>query len=365
MQMKLCAKFIRRLFSMDKIPVAVLGATGAVGQRFVLLLADHPWFEITAITGSERTVGGIYAEVCRWVLDDDIPARVRGMTVSATGDELPAKIIFSALPSRVARQAEPGYADAGYIVCSNASAFRQEPDVPLIIPEVNSSHLEMLAQQRENRGWRGLLVTSPNCTATGLVMALKPLDDAFGVSQVFATTLQAVSGAGYPGVPYLDIIDNIIPNIPGEVEKIQDETRLLLGRVIEGERFPAEMQLSVQTNRVPVIDGHTVNMKIKFNHSPSPAEAVEVLSNYRGPEPVPSLPSAPPVPVLVRNEPDRPQPRRDRDAFVGMSVSVGNISPCPILDLRMISVVHNTLRGAASGSILNAELLVAEGYARE
>jgi aspartate-semialdehyde dehydrogenase len=349
---------------MDKIPVAVLGATGAVGQRFIMLLADHPWFEIAALTGSERTVGGIYAEVCRWVLDVDVPAKVRGMTVSATGDELPARIIFSALPSRVARQAEPEYADAGYIVCSNASAFRQEPDVPLIIPEVNGNHLTMLARQRENRGWRGLLVTSPNCTATGLVMALKPLDDAFGVAQVFATTLQAVSGAGYPGVPYLDIIDNIIPNIPGEAEKIQDETRLLLGRVEEGERFPAEMQLSVQTNRVPVIDGHTVNMKIKFHHSPTPAEVVEVLSNYRGPEPVPALPSAPPIPVLVRDEPNRPQPRRDRDAFKGMSVTVGNISPCPILDLRMISVVHNTLRGAASGSILNAELLVAEGYAR-
>jgi aspartate-semialdehyde dehydrogenase len=348
---------------MDKIPVGVLGATGAVGQRFVQLLADHPWFEICALTGSERTAGGVYQEVCRWVLDEDIPTGIGEMAVSATGDSLPARILFSALPARVAQQAEPALADAGYIVCSNASAFRQEPDVPLIIPEVNADHLDLLAHQQEKRGWQGLLVTSPNCTATGLVMPLKPLDDAFGVTQVFVTTLQAVSGAGYPGVPYLDIVGNIIPNIPGEAEKIQDETKLLLGRIDAGQRVPREMQLSVQTNRVPVIDGHTVNMKIKFDRPPAPEEAVEVLSNFRGPHPIPVLPSAPPAPILVRNETDRPQPRRDRGASAGMSVTVGSVQPCPILDLRMISVVHNTLRGAASGSILNAELLVAEGYA--
>jgi aspartate-semialdehyde dehydrogenase len=349
---------------MDKIPVAVLGATGMVGQRFVQLLADHPWFEIRALTGSERTAGGVYQDVCRWVLDEAIPPGIGEMAVSATDDSLPARILFSALPTRIARQFEPDLAGAGFIVCSNASAFRQEPDVPLIIPEVNGDHLALLARQRETQGWSGLLVASPNCTATGLVMALKPLADAFGVAQVFATTLQAVSGAGHPGVPYLDIVDNIIPNIPGEAEKIQEETRLLLGRIDAGQRVPGNMQLSVQTNRVPVIDGHTVNMTIKFNRTPSPEEAAAVLSNFRGPDPVPELPSAPPAPILVRNEPDRPQPRRDRDASAGMSVTVGGIQPCPILDLRMISVVHNTLRGAASGSILNAELLVAEGYVK-
>jgi aspartate-semialdehyde dehydrogenase len=348
---------------MDKIPVAVLGATGMVGQRFVQLLADHPWFEIRALTGSERTAGGIYQEVCRWVLDEDIPAGIGEMAVSATDTSLPATILFSALPSRAARQVEPVLAEAGYIVCSNASAFRQEDDVPLIIPEVNGDHLALLEYQRQNRGWPGLLVTSPNCTATGLVMPLKPLHDAFGVAQVFVTTLQAVSGAGHPGVPYLDIIDNIIPNIAGEAEKIQDETRLLLGRMDAGRRLPGGMELSVQTNRVPVIDGHTVNMTIKFGRPPSPEEAAEVLSAFRGPDPVPGLPSAPAEPILVRNEPDRPQPRRDRDASAGMSVTVGGIQPCPILDLRLISVVHNTLRGAASGSILNAELLVAQGHA--
>jgi aspartate-semialdehyde dehydrogenase len=347
---------------MDKIPVAVLGATGAVGQRFVQLLSDHPWFEISALTGSERTAGGIYREVCRWVLDVDIPSEIGEMEVRATGDSLPARILFSALPSRVALEIEPILAGKGFVVCSNASAFRQEPDVPLIIPEVNGTHLALLEKQHQNRKWKGLLVTSPNCMATGMVMALKPLQDAFGIEKVFATTLQAVSGAGYPGVPYLDIVDNIIPNIPGEAEKIQAETRLLLGQVQAGERTPGDFAISVQTNRVPVFDGHTANMTVKFDRPPTPEEAIDALSSFRGPAPVPELPSAPEQPILVRREPDRPQPRRDRDAAEGMSVTVGNIQPCPILDLRLISVVHNTLRGAASGSILNAELLVASGY---
>ncbi len=347
---------------MDKIPVAVLGATGAVGQRFVQLLADHPWFEIAALTGSERTSGGKYRQVCRWVLDEDIPETIGEMTVRDSDPTLPARIVFSALPSRVARPLESAFAEAGYIVCSNASAYRQEPDVPLIIPEVNGEHLSLLERQRAHREWQGLIVTSPNCTATGLVMPLKALDQAFGVRQVFVTTLQAVSGAGYPGVPYLDIIDNIIPNIPGEAEKIQQETKLLLGKMVDGERQSAEIELSVQTNRAPVIDGHTVNMAVKFDRCPSPAGASDVLAGFRGSEGTCDLPSAPEFPILVRTEPDRPQPRRDRNASSGMSVTVGSIRPCPLLDLRLISVVHNTLRGAASGSILNAELLVAKGY---
>lgn len=347
---------------MDKIPVAVLGATGAVGQRFVLLLADHPWFEIAALTGSERTSGGKYRQVCHWVLDEDIPETIGEMTVRDSDPTLPAKIVFSALPSRVARSLESVFAETGYIVCSNASAHRQEPDVPLIIPEVNGEHLSLLERQRAHRGWQGLIVTSPNCTATGLVMPLKALDQAFGVRQVFVTTLQAVSGAGYPGVPYLDIIDNIIPNIPGEAEKIQQETKLLLGKMVDGVRQSAEIGLSVQTNRAPVIDGHTVNMAVKFDRRPSPDEAIDVLAGFRGSEGTSDLPSAPEFPILVRTEPDRPQPRRDRNASGGMSVTVGSIRPCPLLDLRLISVVHNTLRGAASGSILNAELLVAKGY---
>jgi aspartate-semialdehyde dehydrogenase len=335
---------------MDKISVGILGATGAVGQRFVQVLADHPWFEITALTGSERTTGGVYRDVCRWVLDEEMPEAIGEMTVYESDLSLPAKILFSALPSRVAKPLEPILAEAGFVVCSNASAYRQEPDVPLIIPEVNGDHLALLERQKSERGWKGLLVTSPNCTATGLVMALKPLDDVFSVQQVFATTMQAVSGAGYPGVPYLDIIDNIIPNIPGEGEKIGQETQLLLGKFEAGERIPAEIGLSIQTNRVPVIDGHMVEMALKFERPPSPGEAIEVLRGFRGSGGTAELPSAPDHPVLVRLEPDRPQPRRDRDASNGMSVTVGGIRPDPLLDLRMISVVHNTLRGAASGS---------------
>ncbi|UCD41784.1 MAG: aspartate-semialdehyde dehydrogenase [Chloroflexota bacterium] len=347
---------------MDKIPVGILGATGAVGQRFVQLLADHPWFEIAALTGSERTTGGVYRDVCRWVLDEDIPESIGEMSVRESDASLPARLLFSALPTRAAKSLEPVLAESGFVVCSNASAYRQDPDVPLIIPEVNGDHLALLERQKSNRGWRGLLVTSPNCTTTGLVMALKPLDQVFGVRQVFATTMQAVSGAGYPGVPYLDIIDNIIPNIPGEAEKIGQETQLLLGKFEDGKRMPAEIGLSIQTNRVPLFDGHTVNMSIKFERSPTPDEAIEVLREYRGSGGTAELHSAPEQPVLVRLEPDRPQPRRDRGASKGMSVTVGSIRPCPLLDLRMISVVHNTLRGAASGSILNAELLVSKGY---
>jgi aspartate-semialdehyde dehydrogenase len=347
---------------MDRIPVSILGATGAVGQRFVQLLVNHPWFEIAALTGSERTSGGKYGEVCRWVLDEDMPASIAEMEVRTSEPTLPGRIIFSALPARIAMEVEPSFAAAGYIVCSNASAYRQAADVPLIIPEVNSDHLNLLARQREKRQWQGLLVTSPNCTATGLVMTLKPLDDAFGVKQVFVTTLQAASGAGYPGVPYLDILDNVIPNIPGEAEKIQDESRLMLGKVEGGVRLPAEIELSVQTFRVPVMDGHTLSMAIKFDRAPSVDEAIQVLGSFQGPEDLGKLPSAPASPLLIRSEAQRPQPRKDRGALNGMTVSVGNIHPCPVFDLRMVSLVHNTLRGAASGSILNAELLVSRGY---
>lgn len=345
-----------------KIPVAVLGGTGAVGQRFVQLLADHPWFEIAAVTGSDRTVGGVYGEVCRWVLDEDPPEAVRGLTVRASEPDLPVKIVFSALPARVARKIEPRFARKGYSVCSNASAYRQEPGVPLIIPEVNAEHLKMLEDQRTTQGWEGLIVTSPNCTTTGLAMTLKPLHMAFGVRQVFVTTLQAVSGAGYPGVPYLDIADNLIPYIAGEEGKIISETCLLLGELEGAVRIPAEIGISVQVNRVPVIDGHTLSIAVKCDRTPSVEDAIRVLASYQGLEVTRNLPSSVAKPILVRTEPDRPQPRRDRSAGNGMAVTVGRIRPCPLLDLRMVSVIHNTLRGAASGSIMNAELLVASGY---
>jgi aspartate-semialdehyde dehydrogenase len=345
-----------------KIPVAVLGATGAVGQRFIQLLADHPWFEIVALAGSDRSAGKPYAEACRWVLDSDPPPRVGEMIVVAPEPGLPGTIAFSALPTEVAREVEPQFAQAGYLVCSNASAYRETSHVPLLIPELNADHLGMIARQRAVCSWPGLIVTSPNCTTTGLAMALYPLHRAFKVTQVFVTTLQAVSGAGYPGVPFLDITDNLIPYIGGEEDKIRSETCLLLGDMSAGERTPAEIGISVQVTRVPVIDGHTLSIAAKFEHPPTVEEATQVLESFRGPDVLQQLPSAPARPVVVRYELDRPQPRRDRGAEGGMAVTVGRVRPCTLLDLRLVSVVHNTLRGAASGSILNAELLVAEGF---
>jgi aspartate-semialdehyde dehydrogenase len=347
-----------------KIPVAVLGATGAVGQRFVKLLENHPWFEVTAITGSKRTSGGVYSEVCRWVLDEDPPEAVGTLTVQDSTPGLDARLVFSALPSGIAKEVEPEFARAGYAVCSNASAYRQAAGVPLVIPEVNGDHFDMLEQQRTAQGWSGLIVTSPNCTTTGLAMTLKPLDLAFGVCQVFVTSMQGVSGAGHPGVSFLDIHDNIIPYIGGEEEKLQTETCLLLGKIEGTERFPAEIGISAQTNRVPVIDGHTLSIAVKFDRTPTAMEAIRVFEGFDGPEETRGLPSSPEKIIIVRREIDRPQPRRDRNANNGMSVTVGRIRKCPLLDLRLVSVVHNTLRGAASGSIMNAELLVAKGYVK-
>jgi aspartate-semialdehyde dehydrogenase len=347
---------------MTKIPVAILGATGAVGQRFVQLLADHPWFEVTALAASERSAGRSYADTCNWVIPGDPRPSIGQMVVSPLEPTLPARIVFSALPSSVAHEVEPRFAQAGYAVCSNASAFRQAPDVPLLIPEVNAEHVTMIEPQRAARGWRGCIVTSPNCTTTGIAMALKPLDTAFGLRQVFAASMQAASGAGYPGIASLDLLANVVPYIGGEEEKIEQETRLLLGHIVDGRRVAAGVAMSAQANRVPVLDGHTICLSLGFDRAPSVEEARAVLADFGGPEVVRTLPSAPERPILVRSEPDRPQPRRDRDAEGGMAVTAGRVRPCPLLDLRMVVVVHNTLRGAASGSILNAELLVAEGY---
>lgn len=347
---------------MQKVPVAVLGATGAVGQRFVELLADHPWFEIVALAASERKVGQQYGDACKWILPGDPPAFIMDMVISSIEPTIPGRIIFSALPASIALEVEPSFAQAGYLVCSNASAFRYEPDVPLIIPEVNADHLTLIRQQRVEREWPGLIITSPNCTTTGIVMPLKPLDEAFGLKRVFAVTMQAVSGAGYPGIASLDILDNVLPYIKGEEEKIERETRLLLGFHRNGRRTEAEIMISAQANRVPVLDGHTVCLSTGFESTPSVEGAVSALANFKRPDQLRELPSAPDYPIAVSFESDRPQPRRDRDAESGMVVTVGRVRECPLLDIRLVSVSHNTLRGAASGSILNAELLVAEGY---
>ncbi len=347
---------------MRRIRAAVLGATGAVGQQFIQLLAAHPWFEICAVAASERNTGRRYGDACRWLLPSSLPTEIAALELLPARPGIDAEVVFSALPGEEALEIEAQFARAGYVVCSNASAHRLEPDVPLIIPEVNADHLGLIAGQRAGRGWSGLLVTSPNCTTTTAVMAAKPLHDAFGLRRLCMMSMQAVSGAGYPGVASLDILDNVVPFVPGEEAKMERETCVLLGNMVDGARQEAEIVISAQANRVPVVHGHTVCLAMEFAHKPEPDEATQVLRDYRAPDIVRTLPSAPACPILVREERDRPQPRLDRDSEHGMAATVGRIRACPVMHLRLVSVIHNTIRGAAGGAILNAELLLASGY---
>jgi aspartate-semialdehyde dehydrogenase len=347
---------------MSKIKVAILGATGAVGQRFVTLLADHPWFEVTALTGSDRTVGQTYGAGCRWVLPEPMPAYAREMLVVPTEPGFEAALAFSALPTEQARSAEPALAAAGYGVCSNASAYRMAPDVPLIIPEVNPDHTGLIDVQRRRRGWPGFILTNPNCTSTGMTIAFKALERAFGLRRAVVVSLQALSGAGYPGVPSLDILDNVVPYIPGEEEKVETEPRKMLGRCVGGAIEPAPVQISAHTNRVAVSDGHLVCVSVEFEQRATPEAAAAALASFQAPALVQTLPTAPECVIEVRAEPDRPQPRKDRDAGHGMTTVVGRLRPDNLFDLRFVVLSHNTLHGAAGGALLNGELLVAQGY---
>jgi aspartate-semialdehyde dehydrogenase len=347
---------------MKRIKAAILGATGAVGQRFVQLLDGHPWFEVTALTGSDRTVGGAYGEGVRWVLPGSPPAYVRDMIVLPTAPGFEAQIAFSALPTDNAREAEPVLAQAGYVVCSNASVHRMWPDVPLLIPEVNADHTGLIEIQRRVRGWSGALVCNPNCTSTGLTIALKALHAAFGVEGGVFVSLQAVSGAGYPGVSSLDILDNVVPYIGGEEEKFESEPRKMLGRWAGDQVEVLPATFSAHCNRVPVLDGHLVTATLKLGRRAGIDEAVAALSDYEGHAAARHLPSAPEHVIEVRHEADRPQPRRDRDAGRGMTTVVGRVRPDPLMDLRLAVLSHNTIRGAAGGAILNAELLVQQGW---
>lgn len=348
---------------MNKIPVAILGATGIVGQRFIELLANHPWFEITALVGSSRSAGKPFAEACNWILAGDPPNYLKEMTVLSLEDELPCQIAFSALPTQVAKEIEVKLAQQGKSVCSNASAYRQHPNVPVLIPEVNGNHITLIEKQKEACGWDGYILTSPNCTTTNVVMPLAPLNQYFTINKLSVVSLQAVSGAGHPGIPFLDIYDNVIPFISGEEEKVENESRLLLGSLSGLEQVPSKMVVSAQTNRVNVSHGHTVCLSIGFEKSTDVAEVIQIMKDHRGPEIAQNLPSSPKGNVIiVKEEADRPQPRRDRDTDNGMICTVGRIRPCPILDIKMISVAHNAIRGAAGGSVLNAEMLVKAGY---
>jgi aspartate-semialdehyde dehydrogenase len=346
---------------MSKTKVAILGATGAVGQRFVQLLENHPWFEVTALTGSERSVGKKYGEVCRWVLTGSVPDYAREMTVVASDSDLDAQLVFSALPTHHARDLEPALAKKGYAICSNASACRTWEDVPLLIPEVNPDHTRLIDVQQKERGWNGFIVTNPNCTSSGLTIAFRALHDAFHIKRAFIVSLQALSGAGYPGVPSLDIIDNVIPYIGGEEEKVEREPLKMLGTFEDGKIAFAPMVLSAHTNRVAVVDGHLVVTSVEFEGKVSPEEARRALVDFKAPEIVVGLPSAPEPVIVVRAEADRPQPRRDRDEGRGMASVVGRIREDPIFHLKFANLAHNTIRGAAGGAILNGELLKAEG----
>jgi aspartate-semialdehyde dehydrogenase len=346
---------------MSKIKVAVLGATGAVGQRFVQLLEDHPWFEVTALTGSDRSVGQLYGEACRWVLDKPLPDYARSMKVVPTEPGLDATIAFSALPSDQAKAIEPGFAQAGHGVCSNASAYRMEPDVPLLIPEVNPDHTALIKVQQQQRGWSGFIATNPNCTSTGFTIAFRPLLDTFGIKKAFVVSLQALSGAGYPGVASLDAVDNVVPYIGGEEPKVETEPLKMLGKLNASHVINAPLKISAHTNRVAVVDGHTVCVSLEFDQPSGPQEAAQAMLDYEWAEIVRSLPSSPERVIEVRSEPDRPQPRRDRDAGRGMTTVVGRVREDPLFHVKFVVLSHNTIRGAAGGSLLNAELLAAQG----
>jgi len=346
---------------MAKVPVAVLGATGAVGQRFVSLLDAHPWFKVVALAASNRSVGHPYGQSCRWMLSDPMPGWACDMTIVPTEpDSIPAKIVFSALHAEQAMKMEPEFARAGFAVFSNASAYRTAPDVPLLMPEVNASHIGLVRKQRQLRGWSGCIITNPNCTSAGFTVALKALDDAFGVEQAFIVSLQALSGAGYPGVSAMDISDNVIPFIGGEEEKMEWEPRKMIGKIQEDGIKLAEMRLSAQANRVAVTDGHTVCLSVGLKKSASPEAASAAMAAYQACPSARDLPSTPKPVLLVRDEPDRPQPRLDRMTGLGMTTVVGRIRPDPVLDLKFVTLSHNTIRGAAGGSVYNAELLVKE-----
>jgi len=349
----------------SRIPVGVLGATGVVGQRFLALLSGHPWFRVAAVAGSERRQGQRYRDAVPWRLPDSPPEEeVLNLPVLSPDADFEVPLLFSALPSAVAERVEPLLAGRGHVVCSNASSHRMAADVPLLIPEVNPDHLALLEAQRAGRDWSGLLLTNPNCSTIQLALALKPLADRFGLRRVQVTTLQALSGAGYPGVASYDLLDNAIPYIGEEEEKIEREVPKILGQYQESAIHPADFGLSAQCTRVPVREGHLACVSVELGKTASGVTGEDVLRAWSEFTALPQrlgLPTAPAAPILVRTEPDRPQPLLDRDAGGGMSVVVGRLRECPILDFKFVVLGHNTIRGAAGASILNAELLYKRG----
>ena len=350
----------------NRIPVAVLAATGSVGQRFIQLLDCHPYFKVVALTASDRTVGKKYGEACHWILPGDMPEWAKEMVILPTTPESAAvPLAFSALPADAAVEIEPAFARAGTVVCSNASAYRSAPDVSILFPEVNPDQAAILPIQQKLRGWSGGIITNSNCTSTGITVSLKPLMDNFGLSKVFAVSMQALSGAGYPGVPSIDIIDNVIPIIKGEEEKVESEPRKMLGKIEGNQIVSADFKISAHTNRVAVVDGHMVCLSVELKNPATPEQVIDAMRSYQAPEISRDLPSAPNPVIVVRDEIDRPQPRLDRLTGKGMTTVVGRVRPDPIFGIKYVVLSHNTIRGAAGGSIYNAELLVKLGYIKK
>ena len=350
--------------SQSKLPIGILGATGMVGQRFIQLLQNHPWFEIAWLAASDRSSGKPYGEAAKWRLDAPLPESIARMTVSAATPESAPKIIFAALDAAIAREMEPDFANAGCAVVSNSSAYRMAPNVPLVIPEINADHLYLIEEQPSRAESGGYMVTNPNCSTIGLVMALKPLEVRFGIEKIFVTTMQVVSGAGYPGVPSMDILGNVIPYIGSEEEKMEAETLKLLGLLTGHSVAPLDAKISAHCNRVPVEDGHTESVSIQFGNKLGRAVTHEdILAAWAEFRPLAGqqLPTAPEQPVEWAPQNDRPQPRLDRNRGNGMAVTVGRLRPCPVLDWKFTVLSHNTIRGAAGAAILNAELLASLG----
>ena len=347
--------------SQQKIAVGILGATGVVGQRFIQMLENHPWFEVAWLAASDRSAGQIYGDAARWRLKTPVPERARNMRVSNAVPEGAPRVIFAALDAGIAREMEPQFAAAGCAVVSNSSAFRMQADVPLVIPEVNADHLSLIEKQAWRKQSGGYIVTNPNCSAIGLVVALAPLQRKFGIESLFVTTMQAVSGAGYPGVASLDILGNVIPYIAKEEEKMEEETRKLLGRIAGDHIEIADFTMTAHCNRVAVEDGHTESVSVKLKKKASAEEIIATLNEFQSTPQELKLPLAPDQPIVYDAAPDRPQPRFDVDRGKGMTVSVGRLRPCGVLDWKFTVLSHNTIRGAAGAALLNAELLKVQG----
>jgi aspartate-semialdehyde dehydrogenase len=343
-----------------KIEVGILGATGMVGQQFAKFLQGHPWFEITWLGASDRSAGKSYRDATSWRLDGAMPANVAGLQVQDCKPDHAPRLMFSSMDASVATEIEQAFARAGHVVLSNSRNHRMEPDVPLLIPEVNPDHLKIIPLQQRMRGWTGQIATNPNCSTIVLALALAPLKQ-FGIQRVTATTMQAISGAGYPGVASMDINGNVVPYIGNEEEKMESETQKILGDFVGESIVPLAAKVSAQCNRVPVVDGHMVAISVELERKPNREEILAAMSNFNSVPQQRKLPSAPPNPIIYLPENDRPQPRRDVERERGMAVFVGRLRKCPVLDFKFMALGHNTIRGAAGAAVLNAELMYSEG----